>query len=313
VAGVAGKAGNREAPAGRGGAPSAVLSLIAAGVMLVALAVLGVGPEPAGRGPSAAAIVLRMAGLLAGIAAVGYGGWAFRRAARERRLRAARAAAELASRAVAEERLRIARELHDVVAHSMGVIAVKAGTARYLLSSRPEEAGLALEVIETASRSALAEMRQMLGLLRPSPDGQRPELRPVPDLGDLPALVSRAAAAGVEVTLDVAGTEALPAGVGLSAYRIVQEAITNVIKHAAPAQCHVTVRADIDADSDMAASRLTIEVRDDGPGGSRACEPPGHGLIGMRERAEMHAGTFSAGPLDGGGFAVRATLPFGTA
>jgi len=251
--------------------------------------------------------VLSAIGLLAGLSAIGYGGWVLWRLFAARRIRAAQAAAELAARAVAEERLRIARELHDVVAHSMGVIAVKAGTARYLLTSRPEEAGAALEVIETASRGALAEMRQMLGLLRPGEQAQpaTAELAPLPDLNDLPGLVDHAAAAGVMVTLDVAGTGKVPAGVSLSAYRIVQEAITNVIKHAAPARCQVSVRADGPA--------VRIDITDDG---SRAPGPvPGHGLIGMRERAEMHGGTFSAGPAGpagpaGTGFAVRATLPF---
>ena len=306
---------------GRGGrsgrGPS--LSLIGAGVLLVAVVLLGAGSAPARPGavPVTAGVV-RTAGLLAGLLAVGYGGWALWRLAVARRRRAARAAAELAARAVAEERLRIARELHDVVAHSMGVIAVTAGTARYLLSTRPEEAGRALEVIEAASRGALAELRQLLGLLRPSADSASPqacqtaaaelgpspgELAPLPDLSGLPGLAATAVAAGVRVDLDLAGIEAVPSGVGLSAYRIVQEAITNVVRHAAPATCQVTVHAD--------GSAVKIEVRDDGrrpaPAGRSLA---GHGLIGMRERAELHGGTFSAGPADGGGFAVSATLPF---
>jgi signal transduction histidine kinase len=293
--------------------------LIGAGILLVALVLLGAGPAPArAGGVPVTAGVLQGAGLLAGLLAVGYGGWALWRLAVTRRLRAARAAADLAARAVAEERLRIARELHDVVAHSMGVIAVKAGTARYLLSSRPEEAGRALEVIETASRGVIAELRQLLGLLRPSPDGTGAEARqaaaagltpspgelnPLPDLSGLPGLAENAAAAGVTVNLDFAVTEAVPAGVGLSAYRIVQEAITNVVKHASPAICQVAVRAD--------GSAVRIEVRDDGhrPVPARG-SVAGHGLIGMRERAEMHGGSFSAGPAEGGGFAVSATLPF---
>jgi len=293
--------------------------LIVAGALLVAIVLAGAGPAPArSGGVSVTAAVLRMVGLLAGLLAVGYGGWALRRLALARRRRAAQAAAELAARAVAEERLRIARELHDVMAHSMGVIAVKAGTARYLLSSRPEETGRALEVIETTSRDALAELRQMLSLLRPSPDGTCPdargaaaaglepspgELQPLPDLSGLPGLAQHAAAAGVTVNLDLAGTETVPAGVGLSAYRIVQEAITNVVKHAAPATCWVTVRTDGPA--------VRVEVRDDGHRPVPADRSlAGQGLIGMRERAQMHGGTFSAGPADGGGFAVSATLPF---
>lgn len=147
----------------------------------------------------------------------------------ERREYAARSAERLARESVAEERLRIARELHDVVAHSVGLIAVKAGVANHVLRSRPEEAHEALRVIETSSRSALVEMRRLLGVLRTEPPG----LGPLPGLAALPELAERTRLAGVAVDLDVRDAGGVPEGVGLSVYRIVQEALTNVVKHAA--------------------------------------------------------------------------------
>ncbi|MFF3113439.1 sensor histidine kinase [Kitasatospora sp. NPDC057904] len=245
--------------------------------------------------------------------------------------------------AVTEERLRIARELHDIVAHHVGVIAVKAGVANHLLATRPEGAGEALRVpegagealrvIETASRSALAEMRQMLGVLRAG--GSEPEadgvdgLRPAPGLAALPELVAGATAAGLTAELRTEGTAGLPQGVQSSAYRVVQEALTNVLKHAGPTRCRVELVAD--------GRELRIEVTDEGGAGGRGVRRPGrhggyptrhgpagavgavghgsghsHGLIGMRERVELFGGRFQAGPLSGGGFAVRAELPYRT-
>jgi signal transduction histidine kinase len=290
---------------GRPEVPLARMSLIAAVGLLLAV-VLG-GAAPAGSAQGLAGNI----GLLVSGAAVMYGAWTLGRAIRERRTYAARAAAQLAEQAVATERLRIARELHDVVAHSMGVIAVKAGVANYLLRSRPEEAGDALRVIETASRSGLADLRRMLGVLR-SEDGSGEEsadLAPAPGLDGLPALARQAALAGVQVDLDVRRTADLPEAVSLSAYRIVQEALTNVIRHAAPASCRVLVAAN--------EKEVTIDVSDDGPGtrvlprlpGSDG-QAAGHGLIGMRERAELHGGSFEAGPRAEGGFKVSAKLRF---
>jgi signal transduction histidine kinase len=288
---------------GRPEVPLARMSLIAAVGLLVAV-VIG-GAAPVGATPGAPTTI----GLLISGAAVMYGAWTLGRAIRERRAYAARAAAQLAEQAVATERLRIARELHDVVAHSMGVIAVKAGVANYLLRSRPEEVGDALRVIETASRSGLSDLRRMLGVLR-SEDGsaeQAAELAPAPGLDGLPALARQAAMAGVRVDLDVRGTADLPEAVSLSAYRIVQEALTNVIRHAAPATCRVLVAA--------CGNEVTIDVTDDGPG-TRVLPGPsgadgqaaGHGLIGMRERAELHGGSLIAGPLPAGGFGISARL-----
>lgn len=183
-----------------------------------------------------------------GLAAMG-GAWALGRAVREARVQAARAAEQLAREAVTEERLRIARELHDVVSHSMSLIAVKAGIANHVAETRPREARDALHVIESTSRGALNEMRNMLGVLRSDVDadaasGSRTVQRgPVPGLADLPRLAQRAGMAGVAVDMAVDGVDGLPEGVGLSVYRIVQEALTNVVKHAAPARCRVAVEA----------------------------------------------------------------------
>ncbi|WP_433173436.1 sensor histidine kinase [Actinoallomurus sp. CA-150999] len=232
------------------------------------------------------------------------GAWTIGRAVRERRAYAARAAEQLAERAVTEERLRIARELHDVVSHTLSLIGVKAGVAGYVLRSRTpgdEDAEVrdALDVIETTSRDALVEMRHMLGMLRS--DEASPDLRPAPGFAGLPELRERAATAGVRVDLTVRGVDGLPEGMGRSVYRIVQEAVTNVVRHAAPARCRIVVEGDKD--------EVRIRVTDDGPGGRLLPGTPGHGIIGMRERAHMHGGTLTAGPRPEGGFEVSARLP----
>lgn len=235
--------------------------------------------------------------LLVGVAFMG-GAWVTGRAVRERRAYTARAAEQLAGRAVAEERLRIARELHDVVAHSMSLIAVKAGIANHVAAVRPEEATDALRVIETTSRGALAEMRQLLGVLRSDLD---PDLAPSPGLAGLTGLAERASMAGVRVELDVRAT-GLPEGLELSVYRIVQEALTNVVRHAAPARCRVSVQA--------SGGEVGVEVTDDGPGERVLPGGPGHGLIGMRERVVMYGGSFTAGRRPEGGFGISARIPY---
>jgi signal transduction histidine kinase len=204
--------------------------------------------------------------------------------------------------ALAEERLRIARELHDIVAHSMSVISVKAAVANHVAEARPEEARDALTVIERTSRQALTELRTMLGVLRSSAVD---DATLAPSVGGIAALAEQAALAGVQVDLTESGTEGLPEGIMLAAHRIVQEALTNVVRHAAPARCTVRVEA-----SD---ERVLVEVTDDGPGVRTLPAPgpgTGHGLIGMRERVALYDGTFAAGPRPGGGFAVRAVLPY---
>jgi signal transduction histidine kinase len=209
---------------------------------------------------------------------------------------------ELARRAVTEERLRIARELHDVVAHSMSIIAVQSGVGVHVLDSQPEEARKALVAVEATSRQALVEMRRLLGVLRQE-DGARGSLAPAPGLAEVEALAAEVARAGVRVEVRIEGTPPdLPAGLDLSAYRIVQEALTNVVRHAGPATARVAVR--------HAPGRVEIEVVDDGRGAGPG-DPGrgGHGIAGMRERAALYGGTLEAGPQPGGGFRVAATLP----
>ncbi|GII61132.1 two-component sensor histidine kinase [Sphaerisporangium krabiense] len=274
--------------------PTRTIGLVSA-VTVVASTMAG----PAGGFPRA----LPYPALLFGATLMG-GSWTIGRAVRERHAYVARTAREAAARAVTEERLRIARELHDVVAHSMTLITVKAGIADHVAERRPEEARLALREIESVSRGALTEMRHMLGVLRAEAPAGPDDLRPVPGLARLPELAERAAAAGVRAELDVRGVDHLPEGVELSAYRIVQEALTNVVRHAAPARCRVVVHGH--------GGQVRVEVTDDGPGTRvpPAGAAPGHGLVGMRERVAMYGGDFSAGPRPGGGFAVSARLPY---
>jgi signal transduction histidine kinase len=208
---------------------------------------------------------------------------------------------------VSEERLRIARELHDVVTHTMSVVAVHAGTGRMVADDDPAAARTALATIETATRSALVEMRRLLGVLRGS-DGEQPDGRaPAPGLGELDALVAEVVRSGVTVEVRVEGDRPdVPAGVDLCAYRIVQEALTNVIKHAGHAKATVVVRYSDDA--------VTVEVDDEGPGRPGTLSSPstgGHGLVGMRERVAMYSGDLVAGPRPTSGFRVVARLPFG--
>jgi signal transduction histidine kinase len=216
-----------------------------------------------------------------------------------------RTRAEQARRAVAEERLRLARELHDVVAHSISVIAVQSGVGAHVAKTQPEEAAKALAAIEVTSRAALTELRRLLGVLRQEDEPQG-DLAPVPGLADLDSLLAEVAKAGLAVRLQVEGRPAqLPAGVDLSAYRIVQEALTNVVKHAGPARAQVAIR--------YRDHEVMVEVTDDGRG---AAAPTGdgrarvgHGLIGMRERVAVFGGDLQTGPRPGGGFRVAARLP----
>ncbi|MFD4672678.1 sensor histidine kinase [Lentzea sp. NPDC058450] len=228
---------------------------------------------------------------LVGVAVLG-AVWAMGYTTRLRRSFQLRESASAAEQALADERLRIARELHDVVAHNLSLIAVQAGNAAHVRS--PEHAYEALRVISEASRGALTEMRGLLGVLRSDAS-----LAPSPGLDGLADLAGRASLAGVRVTLEVRGDAVVPEGIGLSAYRIVQEALTNVVKHAAPASCTVLVEVEPDA--------VRVEVADDGPGVREL--GVGHGLIGMRERVAVYGGTFSAGPGADGGFRVVASLP----
>ncbi|MFB7667395.1 sensor histidine kinase [Kitasatospora sp. NPDC056138] len=204
---------------------------------------------------------------------------------------------------VVEERLRIARELHDIVAHNLSLITMQASVAGFVADTRPEEAVRALTLIERTGRDALHEMRRLLGMLRDG-DGnaQDPELVPAPCLADLDQLAARTAESGLRVELRISGERReLPAPLELAVYRIAQEALTNVIKHADA----VRVRAVLAYGKDF----VGIEVVDDGRGTPEAASSPGHGLVGMRERVAVYGGELDAGPLPEGGFRVSARIP----
>jgi signal transduction histidine kinase len=208
---------------------------------------------------------------------------------------------EEAKRAVADERLRIAQELHDVVAHSMGVIAVQAGVGAHVIDKDPVEAKKSLEAISRTSRSTLTELRRLLGVLR---EDTGAEYAPAPGLETLDALVADVSAAGVPVTCAFEGEHReVPPGVDFTAYRIVQEGLTNVLKHAGPARATVRVSYE--------PGTVRLEIVDDGRGVNGRSAGSGHGLLGMRERVAVYGGTLDAGPRVGGGFRVVATLPYG--
>jgi signal transduction histidine kinase len=205
-----------------------------------------------------------------------------------------------ARRAVLEERVRIARELHDVVAHHVSVMGVQAGVARRLFDRDPKEAVEAIGSVELASRQAIADLQQLVGVLRRQEEGD--DLIPQPSLRRLPELVEHMRKAGLPVELTMQGRpQQLPAGVELSAYRIIQEALTNTLKHAGPARADVTVRYDYGA--------VEVEVVDDGQG-PPASQPGsgGKGLVGMQERVRLYGGHLDAGARPGGGFRVHAVL-----
>jgi signal transduction histidine kinase len=221
----------------------------------------------------------------------------------EEAVRAEEAREQEALRAAAEERRRIAREMHDVVAHSVSVMVVQAGGARRILERDPARAIAAGEQIERTGREALAEMRRLLGVL--NPEGEEPAaLAPQPTLDGLGALADRARAAGLPVSLHVEGApRPLPTGVDLAAYRVVQEALTNALKHAGTTPTEVHVR--------WGATQLELEILDRGPGGTadRATGESGHGLVGMRERVRLYGGELETGRRRGGGFRVHARIP----
>lgn len=213
-------------------------------------------------------------------------------------------------RAVAAERTRIAREMHDVVAHQVSLMTVQAGAARTICRNNPEAASEAMAAVESAGRHALSEMRHLLGVLRPASDAS--QLAPQPDLSDIPALIEKVRQVVARVDYETHGELAdVPARVALAAYRIIQESLTNVIKHVGgKASVQVRVR--------VAPEQLAISVRDDGdsrgkqPGGEQLADQQpggGHGIAGMRERAELLGGHLHAAVTDEGGFEVSAQLP----
>ena len=235
--------------------------------------------------------------------------WAFGLVVRQRLAYGTRLRTQATEQAVTEERLRIARELHDMVAHSIGIIAIQAGAARRCIKTRPEGVQNSLTVIENTSRETLAGLRRMLGALRQA-DGADSA---APGLADLEQLAEHAAGAGVRVELDWRGEPGpLTPEVDLSAFRIVQEAVTNVVRHAGVDSCRVSIEHRRDA--------VAIEVLDDGRGGHEHRPDTwlreagfhgsgGYGLIGMRERVGLLHGEFSAGPRPEGGFRVAARIP----
>jgi signal transduction histidine kinase len=224
--------------------------------------------------------------------------------ARARRLERAREADSRAARA--EERSRIARELHDVVAHHVSVMTVQAGAARRILHRDPESVQDALSTIEQMGRTALGEMRRLVGVLRTEAEPARTELSPQPGVHDVTALIDQLRETGLQVQLWIEGeSRSLSPGVDLAAFRLVQEALTNTLKHAGP-QARAWVRIQ------YADRQLEIEVEDDGRGlvaGLGRAGGNGHGLVGMRERVALYGGDLRIGPRSGGGFEVRARFP----
>jgi len=256
--------------------------------------------------------------------------WMIGISVQQRRSYTARVRQQVATAAVTEERLRIARELHDVVAHSMTVVAVQAGFGEYVFDHEPGQAREALGAIQHVTREALADMQRLLGVLRQDgtrqpeagepgggqPDGRREparqlQLAPAPGLADLERLVSTTAGAGVQVNVTRTGERRdVPAGIDQAAFRIVQEALTNVVKHSGASSCRVSVGYE--------PTSLSVEVTDHGAGPAAgrdrslvAREPngTGHGILGMRERVSLHGGEFSAAPLPERGFRVAARFP----
>jgi signal transduction histidine kinase len=211
-----------------------------------------------------------------------------------------------ALRAVVEERTRIARELHDIVGHSVSVMTVQTSGVRRLLRREQDQEREALLAVEGTGREALAEMRRVLGALRDADEG--PALAPRPSLSRIDKLIAQARKTGLPVDLEIEGEPIpLPAGVDLTAYRLVQEGLTNTIKHAAANHAEVRVRYD--------PGHVEIEVSDDGrgaDGAGSASSNGGHGLVGMRERVSIYGGELEAGPRPGGGFRLRARLPVAT-
>jgi len=214
--------------------------------------------------------------------------------------------AEAVRRAAEEERARIARELHDVVTHNVSVMVIQAGAARKVLEASPAEAREALLSVEASGRAAMTELRHVMGLL--TMDGETPDLAPQPGMAELESLIGRVRDAGLPVELVVTGRPgaALPDGVDLTGYRVVQEALTNAVKHAAGASAVVHV--------DYGADRLRIEVTDTGGRTPPSADPgSGRGLIGLRERLALYGGTLRAGPRLRGGYRVEALVPLDAA
>jgi signal transduction histidine kinase len=281
----------------------AALGCLAAGAAIVTLDYPKIGPLIPGR--------LAPLLVLLPTVALGYMMRMWQQRAGESAARLRRAEAEhleVTRRAVEEERARIAAELHDVVTHNVSVMVVQAGAGRRVLDSSPGDAREAMLAIEASGRTAMTELRHLLGLLAPSsapeldaPEDQGP-LRPQPGLDAVPALVARVRSAGLPVELCVTGTErGLPQGPDLAAYRVVQEALTNVIKHADGARTKVRI--------EYRAHDLIVDVANVAAESAHSAGRSGRGLIGLRERIAIYGGSLEIGPRPGGGWRVRATMP----
>jgi len=278
-------------------------------ISLIAVAVAGAGlpnlvlefplPDqvPNGRSGTPVPVITVLVPLVMIIA------WLIGNSIRQARGRTELVRAQTAAQTVMAERLRIARELHDIVAHSIGIIAIQAGSGRRVFDTSPAEARDALAVIEATSRETLSGLRRMMTGLRHAEPGSGPgqaPLGPAPGLADIERLAAMTLDAGVQVEVEWLGSrEPLPADIDLSAFRIIQEAVTNVVRHAGTDRCLVWI--------DQQDGYLSIEVTDSGRGGSPA--GTGYGITGMRERASLLGGDFSAGPRPGVGFQVAARLP----
>jgi signal transduction histidine kinase len=262
------------------------------GVAMVGACLLIAGPEG-----------VDLAELRGGAALVTIIAWLIGNSIRQAQARAELVRAQAAAQVAMAERLRIARELHDVVAHSIGIIAIQAGAGHRVFDARPAEARDALAAIEATSRETLSGLRRMMTGLRRAEPGAGPgsaPLGPAPGLADIEQLAAMTLDAGVKVDVDWRGSrEPLPADIDLSAFRIIQEAVTNVVRHAGTGECRVLV--------DQQDGQLSIEVTDSGRGASPA--GTGYGITGMHERAALLGGDLWAGPRPGGGFRVAARLP----
>ncbi|TDD79524.1 sensor histidine kinase [Actinomadura rubrisoli] len=226
--------------------------------------------------------------------------WLAGNSLRERREHARELAERATAQAVTAERLRIARELHDMVAHSIGIIAIQAGVGGRVIDTQPAEARAALAAIEDTSRETLSGLRRMLGALRRTDPSVAAPRDPAPGLADLDRLASATRDAGVAVDVRWTGARRpLPQDIDLSAFRIIQEAVTNVVRHAGTARCRVSI--------DHRDDELAVEILDDGQ--RRGPASPGYGLVGMRERVGLLNGDLTAGPRPEGGFRVAARLP----
>ena len=273
-------------------------AIAAAGLLIPVLAAPSLGSLQGGGVGSSAIHAVTIAVPLFTIIA-----WLIGHSIRQAQARAELVRAQAAAQATMAERLRIARELHDLVAHSTGIIAIQAGSGRRVFDARPDEARDALAAIEAISRETLSGLRRTVTGLRradPGPGPGQASLGAAPGLADIDRLAATARDAGVQVEVDWHGSrEPLPADIDLSAFRIIQEAVTNVVRHARTGQCQVSIG--------QQDGQLSIEVTDSGRGGTTA--GTGYGITGMRERAALLGGDFSAGPRPDGGFRVAARLP----